>query len=47
MDCPPDFFLLRDKVAIVWGGGQGMGESSAVYLGRAGCRLAIVDSHEG
>lgn len=38
-----DLLGLNGKVAIVWGGGQGMGESSALYLGRAGCRLAVVD----
>lgn len=38
-----DIFKLKDKVAIVWGGGQGMGRSSALRLAEAGCRLAIVD----
>ena len=38
-----DMLGLNGKTAIIWGGGQGMGESSALYLGRAGCRLAIVD----
>jgi NAD(P)-dependent dehydrogenase (short-subunit alcohol dehydrogenase family) len=41
-----DMFGLAGKTAIIWGGGQGMGESSAVYLGRAGCRLAVVDVSE-
>ncbi|WP_185867508.1 SDR family NAD(P)-dependent oxidoreductase [Sphingomonas sp. TF3] len=41
-----DMFGLSGKTAIIWGGGQGMGESSAIYLGRAGCRLAIVDVNE-
>lgn len=38
-----DLLDLNGKIAIVWGGGQGMGESSALHLGRAGCRLAVVD----
>lgn len=42
-----DLLGLDGKTAIVWGGGQGMGESSALYLGRAGCRLAIVDMNAG
>lgn len=38
-----DMLGLQGKSAIVWGGGQGMGESAALYLGRAGCRIAVVD----
>jgi NAD(P)-dependent dehydrogenase (short-subunit alcohol dehydrogenase family) len=38
-----EIFGLTDKVAIVWGGGQGMGESSALRLAEAGCDVAIVD----
>lgn len=38
-----DVFKLKDKVAIVWGGGQGMGRSSALRLAEAGCRIAVVD----
>jgi len=38
-----DLLGIEGKTAIIWGGGQGMGESSALYLGRAGCKLAIVD----
>jgi len=38
-----DVFKLKDKVAIVWGGGQGMGRSSALRLAEAGCHIAVVD----
>jgi NAD(P)-dependent dehydrogenase (short-subunit alcohol dehydrogenase family) len=38
-----DIFQLKDKVAIVWGGGQGMGERSAIRLAEAGCHVAVVD----
>jgi NAD(P)-dependent dehydrogenase (short-subunit alcohol dehydrogenase family) len=38
-----DVFKLAGKVAIVWGGGQGMGERSAFRLAEAGCNLAVVD----
>jgi len=38
-----DFFKLAGKSAIVWGGGQGMGERSAIRLAEAGCNIAIVD----
>lgn len=38
-----DPFMLRDKVAIVWGGGQGMGETSAMRLAQAGCHVTVVD----
>jgi len=38
-----DLLGLKGQTAIIWGGGQGMGESTAYYLGRAGCRVAVVD----
>ena len=38
-----DLFGLEGKAALVIGGGQGMGESSARLLARAGCDVAIVD----
>lgn len=38
-----DVFKLAGKVAIVWGGGQGMGERSAIRLAEAGCHVAVVD----
>lgn len=40
---PNDIFKLTGKVAIVWGGGLGMGERSAMRLAEAGCRVAVVD----
>lgn len=39
-----DPFKLAGKVAIVWGGGQGMGERSAIRLAEAGCDITIVDT---
>lgn len=38
-----DPFKLAGKVAIVWGGGQGMGEKSAIRLAEAGCDVTVVD----
>lgn len=38
-----DLLGLSGKTAIVWGGGQGMGEASAVRLAEAGCDVAVVD----
>jgi NAD(P)-dependent dehydrogenase (short-subunit alcohol dehydrogenase family) len=38
-----DLFGREGKAALVIGGGQGMGESSARLLARAGCDVAIVD----
>lgn len=38
-----DLFGLEGKRALVVGGGQGMGESSARLLAQAGCDVAIVD----
>jgi len=38
-----DLFGLQDKAALVLGGGQGMGESTARLLADAGCNVAIVD----
>ena len=37
------FFGLENRKALVIGGGQGMGESSARFLARAGCDVALVD----
>ena len=34
---------LAGKKALVIGGGQGMGESTAVILARAGCDVAVLD----
>jgi NAD(P)-dependent dehydrogenase (short-subunit alcohol dehydrogenase family) len=38
-----DMFGLAGKVAIVWGGGQSMGEAYAMRLARVGCDVAVVD----
>jgi len=38
-----DLFGLAGKAAMVIGGGQGMGESTALFLARAGCDIAVVD----
>jgi NAD(P)-dependent dehydrogenase (short-subunit alcohol dehydrogenase family) len=38
-----DAYGLTGKVAIVWGGGSGMGEASALRRAAAGCDVAIVD----
>jgi NAD(P)-dependent dehydrogenase (short-subunit alcohol dehydrogenase family) len=38
-----DVFGLTDRAAIVWGGGSGMGERTAMWLGEAGCHVAVVD----
>jgi NAD(P)-dependent dehydrogenase (short-subunit alcohol dehydrogenase family) len=39
----PDFLGLAGKHAIVWGGGFGMGERTAIRLAQAGGRVAVVD----
>jgi 3-oxoacyl-[acyl-carrier protein] reductase len=36
-------FGLSGKKALIIGGGQGMGEASALFLARAGCDVALVD----
>jgi NAD(P)-dependent dehydrogenase (short-subunit alcohol dehydrogenase family) len=38
-----DMLGLAGKVGIVWGGGFGMGERSALRLAEAGARVAVVD----
>ena len=38
-----DLFGLEGKKALVIGGGQGMGESSARLLAQAGCDVAVLD----
>src|SRR3954463_573228 len=43
MQAESSFFGLTGKKALIIGGGQGMGESSALFLARAGCDLALVD----
>ena len=42
-----DFFGLTDKVALVIGGGQGIGEATAMRLAEAGCHVAVVDIDQG
>jgi NAD(P)-dependent dehydrogenase (short-subunit alcohol dehydrogenase family) len=39
----PDFLGLTGKHAIVWGGGFGMGERTAIRLAQAGARVAVAD----
>lgn len=39
----PDLFSLQDKVAIVVGGGFGMGETTSLRLAEVGCDVAVVD----
>jgi NAD(P)-dependent dehydrogenase (short-subunit alcohol dehydrogenase family) len=44
---PGDLLGLAGKRALVIGGGQGMGESTALRLAQAGCGVAVVDIDEG
>ena len=41
-----DFFSLEDQVAIVTGGGQGIGEGISQRLAAAGARVAVLDLKE-
>lgn len=43
---PEELFDLKGKVAIVLGGGQGIGEASARMLAWAGCDIIIADFDE-
>ena len=43
MSTETSFFGLTGKKALIVGGGQGMGESAAIFLARAGCDVALVD----
>src|ERR1700722_8945902 len=43
MSSEASFFGLAGQKALIIGGGQGMGESSALFLARAGCDVALVD----
>ena len=39
----PDMLGLGDKVALVWGGGFGMGEATSRRLAQTGARVAVID----
>lgn len=39
--------MLRDKVALVTGGGSGIGESACYALAKAGAAVAVVDVRDG
>jgi len=38
-----DFLGLEGKVAVVWGGGYGMGECTSRRLAQAGAKVAVID----
>jgi 2-dehydro-3-deoxy-L-rhamnonate dehydrogenase (NAD+) len=40
-----NFFSLQGQVAVITGGGQGIGEGIAIRLGQAGARVAILDAN--
>ena len=40
-----NFFSLQGQVAVVTGGGQGIGEGIATRLSQAGARVAILDTN--
>lgn len=42
-----NFFSLQGQVAVVTGGGQGIGEGIAARLSDAGARVAILDTNQG
>ena len=43
METEASFFGLNGRKALIIGGGQGMGESTALFLAKAGCDVALVD----
>ena len=38
--------ILKDKVAIVTGGAQGMGAATAILFAEAGARVVVADMNE-
>ena len=42
-DTIQDLFGLEGKIAMILGGGQGMGEACATWLAHAGCDIVVVD----
>ena len=41
-----NFFSLRNRIAVVTGGGQGIGEGIATRLYAAGAKVAVLDVNE-
>jgi len=44
---PQNFFSLTNRVAVVTGGGQGIGEGIGARLHAAGAKVAVLDVNEG